>query len=84
VGQQNVTLQLDTLRETDIYIHPELGDISTSDFNRAADTIGLGADAARTEGAKLAKLAITRPAIVTTWLPVADGSGRHRSSASSA
>ncbi len=59
VGQQNVTRQLDTLRETDIYIHPELGDISTSDFNRAADTIGLGADAARTAGAKLAKLAIT-------------------------
>ncbi|MGH8731431.1 MAG: BamA/TamA family outer membrane protein, partial [Burkholderiales bacterium] len=33
--------------------------ISTSDFNRAADTIGLGADAARTESAKLAKLTIT-------------------------
>ncbi|MGH8480693.1 MAG: patatin-like phospholipase family protein, partial [Gammaproteobacteria bacterium] len=59
VGQQNVSRQLDTLRETDVYIHPELGDISTSDFNRAAETIGLGADAARTEGAKLAKLAIT-------------------------
>ena len=59
VGQQNVTRQLDTLRETDVYIQPELGDISTSDFNRAADTIGLGADAARTARAKLAKLAIT-------------------------
>lgn len=59
VGQQNVMRQLDTLRETDIYIHPELGDISTSDFNRAAETIGLGADAARTASAKLAKLAIT-------------------------
>jgi len=59
VGQQNVMRQLDTLRETDIYIQPELGDISTSDFNRAADTIGFGADAARTAGAKLAKLAIT-------------------------
>ncbi|MDQ3563453.1 MAG: patatin-like phospholipase family protein [Pseudomonadota bacterium] len=59
VGQQNVTRQLDTLRETDIYIQPELGDISTSDFNRAADTIGLGADAAKTARAKLAKLAIT-------------------------
>ena len=51
--------QLDTLRETDVYIQPKLGDISTSDFNRAAETIGLGTDAARTEGAKLAKLAIT-------------------------
>ncbi|MGH8554611.1 MAG: hypothetical protein ACREUD_03445 [Gammaproteobacteria bacterium] len=62
VGQQNVSRQLDTLRETDIYIQPELGDISTSDFNRAAETIGLGADAARTEAAKLAKLAITSAA----------------------
>ena len=59
VGQQNVMRQLDTLRETDIYIQPKLGDISTSDFNRAAETIGLGADAARTASAKLAKLAIT-------------------------
>ena len=58
VGQQNVLRQLDTLRETDVYIQPELGDISTSDFNRAAETIGLGADAARTASAKLAKLAI--------------------------
>jgi NTE family protein len=59
VGQQNVSRQLDTLRETDIYIQPKLGDISTSDFNRAADTIGLGADAARTASAKLSRLAIT-------------------------
>jgi NTE family protein len=59
VGQQNVMRQLDTLRETDIYIQPKLGDISTSDFNRAAETIGLGADAARIASAKLAKLAIT-------------------------
>ncbi|MGH8244518.1 MAG: patatin-like phospholipase family protein, partial [Steroidobacteraceae bacterium] len=59
VGQQNVSRQLDTLRATDVYIHPELGDISTSDFNRAAETIGLGADAAKSAGAKLAKLAIT-------------------------
>ena len=59
VGQQNVSRQLDTLRETDVYIQPKLGDISTSDFNRAAETIGLGADAARTASAKLAKLAIT-------------------------
>ena len=59
VGEQNVTRQLDTLRETDVYIRPELGDISTSDFNRAADTIGLGAAAAKTARAKLAKLAIT-------------------------
>ena len=84
VGQQNVSRQLDTLREMDVYIQPKLGDISTSDFNRAAETIGLGADAARTAGAKLAKLAITRTATVTTWLPVADRSGRHLSSASSA
>ena len=62
VGHQNVTRQLDTLRATDIYIQPELGDISTSDFNRAAETIGLGTDAARTAGAKLAKLAITSAA----------------------
>ena len=59
VGQQNVMRQLDTLRETDVYIQPKLGDISTSDFNRAAETIGLGADAARTASAKLATLAIT-------------------------
>ena len=59
VGQQNVMRQLGTLRETDVYIQPKLGDISTSDFNRAEETIGLGTDAARTAGAKLAKLAIT-------------------------
>jgi len=62
VGQQNVMRQLDTLRETDIYIQPKLGDISTSDFNRAEETIGLGADAARTASAKLAKLAISSAA----------------------
>ena len=43
---RNVQEQLRTLKPTDVYIEPDLGDIATSDFKRAADAIAVGEKAA--------------------------------------
>jgi len=42
LSNRNVKAQLATLTSADVYVHPELGDITTSDFKRAADAIAIG------------------------------------------
>lgn len=46
LSARNVEEQLRTLTERDVYIQPDLGDITTSDFKRAADAIAVGEKAA--------------------------------------
>ena len=53
---QNSKIQLKSLRATDIYIEPALGDIGAVDFNRAPDAISIGEQAARKVSDKLEKL----------------------------
>jgi NTE family protein len=42
LSSRNVKQQLKTLTSRDVYINPDLGDIATSDFKRAADAIAIG------------------------------------------
>jgi NTE family protein len=57
LSQRNVEEQLRTLRDQDVYLHPDLGDITTSDFKRAGDAIVIGEKAANAERSFLARLA---------------------------
>ena len=56
LSNRNVQEQLRTLKPTDVYIEPELGDITTSDFKRAADAIAVGEKAALAAQDRLAGL----------------------------
>ncbi len=58
LSQRNVEAQLRTLRDTDVLIEPDLGDLSTSDFKRAADAIAIGEKAADAARGRLARLSI--------------------------
>jgi len=56
LSDRNVEAQLRTLRNQDIYIQVDLGDISTTDFKRAGEAIAIGEKAARAAHDKLAVL----------------------------
>ena len=56
LSARNVEEQLKTLQKQDVYISPDLGDLSTSDFKRAADAIAVGEKAANGEREALARL----------------------------
>ncbi|OGT80031.1 MAG: hypothetical protein A3H91_04395 [Gammaproteobacteria bacterium RIFCSPLOWO2_02_FULL_61_13] len=56
LSARNVEEQLRTLGKTDVYIKPDLGDITTSDFKRAADAIAIGEKAATASQGQLAGL----------------------------
>ena len=58
----NETLQLQTLRPTDILINIEMGSIGTADFERIPETIPLGEAATRSMSAELARLAVSETA----------------------
>jgi len=51
--------QLETLSGSDVLIVPELGDLATSDFTKAAEGIGLGVAAARDKQDVLRRLALS-------------------------
>ena len=57
--EQNVTRSLATLKPTDIYIRPELGDITAGDFARNAETADLGKAAANAVRGQFDKLSVT-------------------------
>jgi len=57
---QNSRIQLKTLRPGDVYIEPLLGDIGAGSFDRTADAIPKGEQAARSLTSKLRKLARPR------------------------
>ena len=80
--EQNVQRSLKELRKgKDILIVPDLGDITSSDFNRAADAIKTGEVAARAAAPQLKRLSLSpeayavwradRPAPATDAAPIA-------------
>jgi NTE family protein len=64
--QQNTQQQLRTLKSGDILIEPDLGDITTAAFDRAAEAIPIGAKAAHTKQSELQRLVVP-PASYQTY-----------------
>ncbi len=56
--EQNVGLSLATLKPGDIYIKPEMGSITATDFARSAEAADRGRSAAEAQSAALARLAV--------------------------
>ncbi len=56
--EQNVAKSLALLKPTDIYITPNLGDITAMDFARQLDAAALGREAANTVRAQLSRLTV--------------------------
>ena len=77
--EQNVRIQLATLRERDVLISPNLGSLTASQFEKSSEFIQLGVAAAREAAPKLAAFALSpeayaaykaaRPRIVDTPPP---------------
>lgn len=64
--EANETLQLQTIKDTDVRIDVHMGDITTADFERVPDTIPLGEAATRQHAAALAKFSVPE-AEYTAW-----------------
>jgi len=56
--EQNVQRSLATLQPQDVLVAPNLGALTSRDFDRAADLIALGADGARAAAPRLAALSL--------------------------
>jgi NTE family protein len=56
---RNVIASLDSLKETDILISPDLGDITSAQFNRSAEAIPKGEHAARMIAERLQTLSLS-------------------------
>ena len=57
--KKNVEEQINTLKPTDIYINPVLGELGASDFARAGEIIPLGEEAAREKIEALKKYSVS-------------------------
>lgn len=57
--QQNVDVSLRQIRPQDVLILPDLGDIGSGDFNRAAEAIVTGVKAARKAAPELARFSVS-------------------------
>ncbi|MCA3008552.1 MAG: patatin-like phospholipase family protein [Phycisphaerales bacterium] len=57
-GQQNVDASLATLGAGDVLVRPDLGDLTSADFERGAEAIRIGADAARALAERLRAFAV--------------------------
>lgn len=64
--EQNVSASLATLKASDIYIKPELGDITSGSFERHKDAADRGREAAELVSERLAALSLT-PAQYARW-----------------
>jgi NTE family protein len=58
LGKVNVDAQLKSLGSRDVLVAPELGDISAGSFERAADAIRVGEEAARAMAAQLQRYSL--------------------------
>lgn len=56
--QQNVDRSLDLIRGTDVFMRPALGDISSADFDRAAEAVAIGRAAALLHRSELEELSV--------------------------
>ena len=59
LGKANVDQQLRSLGDRDVLIEPQLGDISAGSFDRAADAIKIGENAARALADKLKRYSLS-------------------------
>jgi NTE family protein len=59
LGKQTVDSQLERLGEKDVLIAPELGDISSASFKRAADAVRIGEQATRALADQLGRYSLT-------------------------
>jgi NTE family protein len=75
LSRRDTDKQIAALTERDIFIEPNLGDISTGSFGAAADAIPFGVTAANTVTGRLAQLSVS-PQEYQTYM-----AGRHRSDA---
>jgi NTE family protein len=64
--EANERLQLESLGSQDVRIDVPMGDIGTGDFERTAETVGLGVAAARRAAPQLAQLALS-PSQYLAW-----------------
>ncbi len=62
LSERNVELQLATLKSSDILIRPQLGDLGSGDFDRAAEGIASGEQAARVQLSTLQHLSLDQAA----------------------
>ena len=60
LGKQTVEEQIKSLGERDVLITPELGNISAGSFDRAADAIRIGEEAARAAASQLERYRVTQ------------------------
>jgi NTE family protein len=56
--EANETLQLQTLKQDDVLVNVQMGDIGTADFERVGETIPLGEAAARAVADRLARFSV--------------------------
>src|SRR4030095_7043562 len=56
--EQNVRLQLESLKASDVLIAPDLGTLTATDFRQGKDFIRLGEEAARAAAPRLAALSL--------------------------
>ncbi len=56
--KENVKAQIDELKKNDIFIRPDLGNISSGDFQRGKEAIERGLQAARQKEAELRRLSV--------------------------
>jgi len=56
--RRNTEAQIETLTDEDVLIVPDLGDITTTAFERAVETIPIGLEAAHRHGSELQRLAL--------------------------
>lgn len=59
LGQQNIDLSLASLRPDDVLVQPDLGTITSASFDRAAESIEIGAAAVRAVGSRLQRFAVS-------------------------
>jgi NTE family protein len=57
--EQNVAKSLSLLKPTDIYMRPELGDITAASFNRQIEAAAIGREAALAQADKLRRLSVS-------------------------
>ena len=56
---RNTEAQLATLTDRDVHIEPDLGDITSADFNRVLETVPIGQNAAQAKRGDLTRIAVS-------------------------
>ncbi|MEQ1806616.1 MAG: patatin-like phospholipase family protein [Burkholderiaceae bacterium] len=73
--EQNVSESLGALKPGDIYIKPDLGDITAADFERHVDAAQRGRSATQAAAVRLRALALSEPDYAAWWARIAGERG---------